>query len=338
MTDDREELAGGGPQDPGAGLPGHDKPSEPDQTQPFTPHPGPRPGSDETQVFDPGADPDRTRAIGSQTGPDQDRTQAIPDPDQTRAIGPRADPDQDRTRAFGPRADPDPTRQQPGPAPWSGRAGVPPPRPAAGTAEPTGWGRGYGEPHGYGVQGGYGEDVGYGEHGGYGGYGDPGGYGAPGGRPWWTPIVVGLVALLFLGVLGFAYWLLTESADRDAPVAPSPSATTAESSPTRTPTPTATTARPTPSPTSPASFPVPPLVGLSLAEAQDLLDELGLESSLEFRISNRPAGTVIDTEPGAGVLVSPGDTVTLVVVQPQPSLPDSPVPTTTQPDPTGWPR
>lgn len=258
MRDDQEGSAGS-PQDADAGSSddGTPPPTEPAQTQPFTGPLRPQAGPDETQIVGPGVDPERTRALG-------------------------------------PRPQSDPTRWQPGqPGAWSGRAGVPPPRPAAGTAEPAAWDEEYG---------------------------------APSGRPWWIPIVIGLVALLFLGMLAVAFWLLSEYGRRDAPMQPSPSATTAKPSPTPTPSPSATTGEPTPGPTSPAPVFVPPLVGLSLPEAQDLLEQLGLESELEFRISDRPAGTVIDTEPGAGALLSPGDTVTLVVVQPRPSPPGSPMP------------
>jgi len=237
------------------------------------------------------------------TPPEPERTQPLTrplgppvGPEETQVVGYGTDPD--RTRALGPQYPADPTRWQPSQPPaWSGRAGVPP-RPATGPAEPVAWDEEYA---------------------------------VPGGRPWWTPIVIGLVALLFLGVLTVAIWLLIESNRRNASVEPSPSPTTATPSPTPTPSPAVTTGEPTPSATSAVPVFVPPLVGLSLPEAQDLLEELGLESRLEFRASGQPAGTVIDTEPGAGALVSPGDTVTLVVAQPRPSLPGtlSPAPTST---------
>lgn len=317
MSDDRREPTDGTPVEDAGPETGGTTPG-PDQTQPFSPQSEPdetqpfnrRSEPDETQQFDPRSEPDETRAIDPWA-----------DPDRTRALGAGAGnaSDPDRTRTFDAQADADPTRRMPGDATarsgrpdatarfgqpestaWSGRAGVPPPRPAAGTAEPTSWGE----------------------------------YEPQGGRPWWAPILIGLVALLLLGVLAFAIWLLAESDDRDDPVAPSPSATAAEPSPTPAPTPTATTGRPTPSATSEAPVPVPPLVGLPVAEAQDLLEDLGLESRLEFRISDRPAGTVIDTDPGAGALISPGDTVTLVVVQPRPTPPDTATPSQPGPGPT----
>jgi hypothetical protein len=177
-----------------------------------------------------------------------------------------------------------------GPA-WSGRAGVPPPRSAvAGT--PPEWGGGE--------------------------------YYEQSDRRWWMPILVGVVALILIGVLIFGGWLILQSTgDGDAPPAPSPSPT---ASPTPRPTSAApTTASPTPQETTPASVSMPPLVGLPRQAATDLLDGLGIDYQIRLRPSNRPAGTVIETDPAAGEPVEEGEPVTLVVAEPA-----SP-----EPDPTG---
>lgn len=250
-----------------------------------------------------GGSADGDSTLGPTPGPAADPW-ADAEPDQTQPVPPGEGPPDapDRTRPFDPRTGPDQTRRQTagGAGAWSGRAGVPPPRPAAGDAEPAAWS----------------------------------GYDSSGGRPWWLPILLGILALLLLGVLGVGFWLLSESDDRDGPVTPSPSATSRE--PSRTPTPTATTGRPTPSRTSAAPVPMPPLVGLPLDSAQELLDELGLKSRVEFAPSGQPAGTVIDTDPGAGVLVEAGQPVTLVVAQPrrtQPGTVEPSAPGSTSPGP-----
>ena len=58
---------------------------------------------------------------------------------------------------------------------------------------------------------------------------------------------------------------------------------------------------------------MPPVENLPLATAQAILDRSGLAYRVEYRTSDRPAGTVLETEPEAGELVSEGEEVTLVV-------------------------
>nr|MDT0662765.1 PASTA domain-containing protein [Micromonospora sp. DSM 115978] len=175
---------------------------------------------------------------------------------------------------------------------WSGRAGVPPPRPASADAA--------------------------GEWGG-------GDYYQQNERPWWMPILVGVVALLLIGVLIFGVWLIIQSAGNDGgPTVPSPSAT---ASPTARPTSAApTTASPTPAATTPASVPMPPLVGLSRQEATGLLDQLGIDYQVRLRPSDEPAGTVIETNPEAGEPVDEGERVTLVIAEPADPEPNTPTP------------
>ncbi|MEU1752197.1 PASTA domain-containing protein [Micromonospora matsumotoense] len=167
---------------------------------------------------------------------------------------------------------------------WSGRAGVPPPR-ADDPREPAEW---YGEEQ---------RD-----------------------RRWWTPILLGVLALLLLGLVGVGIWLALRAADSPSDGTPTPPPTVV---PTATPTSAPTTAAPTtgppttppttPSTTGPAGIAVPPLVGLSQETAENLLGRLGLSSRVQTRESDRPPGTVLATDPEQGELVTPGDEVTLVV-------------------------
>ena len=138
---------------------------------------------------------------------------------------------------------------------------------------------------------------------------------------WWMPIVVGLVALVLLGVLGWAIYLIVQNTD-DQP-APAQSATTSatpvetattESTPPST-EPTITSAAPMPSTTEPTitEVLVPALRGLALPEAQAALNRTGLNYRLIFRSGDAPAGTVIDSDPAEGQEVPPDTVVTLVV-------------------------
>nr|WP_230689146.1 PASTA domain-containing protein [Micromonospora sp. WMMC415] len=185
-----------------------------------------------------------------------------------------------------------------GPAAWSGRAGVPPPRPTE-YRETTEW---------------YAEDQ--------------------GGRRWWLPILWGVLVLLLLGALGAGLWFAL-AADDDEPIGPepSPSVSVTRASPTTAaPTTSAapTTASPSPSPTEAGEVRMPPVVNLPLATARAILDRAGVDYRIEYRTSDRPAGTVLDTEPDAGDLVGEDEEVTLVVSRPEPS----PTTATPSPEPT----
>ena len=61
----------------------------------------------------------------------------------------------------------------------------------------------------------------------------------------------------------------------------------------------------------PEQVEVPEVFGLTLEEAQATLEGVGLFSTPQEVPDNERAGTALSTEPGAGVLVDPGSTVTL---------------------------
>ena len=163
----------------------------------------------------------------------------------------------------------------------------------------------------------------------------------PRGR-WWMPIVLGILALLVLGALGWGMYLIAQNSDDDpgtpapAPSAPAATATEATTEPTATeatstapPTTTPTTTEPT----GPTEVTVPALVGLSQEEAQQALDRRGLSYRLIFRPSEAQAGTVIDSDPPEGQEVPPDTQVTLVIAAERTTPPTTP-PTdvTDQPD------
>ena len=133
------------------------------------------------------------------------------------------------------------------------------------------------------------------------------------GRPWWLPILWGIVLLLLLGLIGVGVWLARQAVDDDGP-APQPPTAAPPTTRSTSPTPRS----PSPAPTTSAAsvhLPLPPLVGRSEAAARAVLDRLGLDQRVEYRPSEEPAGTVIATDPEAGELVEVGDEVTLVVAE-----------------------
>ncbi|RBJ03368.1 penicillin-binding protein [Micromonospora provocatoris] len=269
----------------------------------------------------PAGDADATRALPPD--PDADATRAMPrdaageDAEATRAMPRNAG---DATRPLpggpagqggpggqgGPRRPLDATAPQEPVGAWSGRAGVPPPRPA-----------GYPEP-------------------GAEWYGDE-----QAGRRWWMPILLGVLALLLLGLIGVGVWLALRAADRNSdpgPAVPSISAQTSAAPTTAAPTSAAPSSSPpsTPATTAPVEVPMPPLVGLPEAAARAALDRLDLDYRVQRRASDRPAGTVISTDPEAGYPVGEDDRVTIVVAVPAPptsgpTTPGSAPATTTTP-------
>ena len=153
----------------------------------------------------------------------------------------------------------------------------------------------------------------------------------PRGR-WWTPIVVGIIALVLLAVLGWASYLIVQNWNSDetpappatAPTAPATTAATGTAAPTTEPTttqPTTTAPVATPSTTNPTitEITIPALSGLALPQAQAALNQMGLSYRLIFRASDAPPGTVIDSDPKEGQEVPPDTTVTLVVAAPSTS-------------------
>ncbi|MFF5177008.1 PASTA domain-containing protein [Micromonospora sp. NPDC000316] len=272
--------------------------------------------------------------------PDDDRTRALPPPaDQPRPPVPGASPDEtmpiDRAAAAGHTPSPDATAPidrsalpdatmpidraaspdetmpidraalgQPGDrtarmpversttTPWAGRAEVRAPRPA----EPSeGW---------------YVEEQ--------------------GGRRWWMPILWGVLALVFAGLLGAALWVVLNARDDDpdgpGPTPSLPPATTAAPTSAAPTSAAPTSATPSSPPTSaaPEEVPMPPLTGLAQDTAEGLLDRLGLTYRVVYRPSELPPGTVVSTEPEAGTPVSTDDEVLLVISQDRPSTGSSP--------------
>ncbi|MEV4348131.1 PASTA domain-containing protein [Actinoplanes sp. NPDC049596] len=149
---------------------------------------------------------------------------------------------------------------------------------------------------------------------------------APGGRDrWWMPIVVGLIALVLLGVLAWAIYLIVQNSDNDEAPAPAVTASSA-AAPTRSATattqattpssaPATTTTAPSPTTTEPTitEVPVPALRGLTLEAAQAALNATGLNYRIKYRAVDAPAGTVVDSDPAEGQEVPPDTVVTLVV-------------------------
>jgi hypothetical protein len=165
-------------------------------------------------------------------------------------------------------------------------------------------------------------------------YGDESYGDEPDGRRWWMPIMVGVIALVLLTVLVVAGWVIIDSARRETPDPRPPVTTTSAATPTRTsaaPTTTPPSPTGTPSATASTTVVVPPLVGLPEQEAVELLEQFGLVPRLRFRGSDRPAGTVLQTDPSAGREVAPGDEVTLVIAEPRQDPPTTAVPATSAP-------
>ncbi|GAB3853977.1 hypothetical protein GCM10029963_46210 [Micromonospora andamanensis] len=263
--------------------------------------------SDDRQEPSDGQPDDRTRAIPPSGGtPDETaplgRTPDGPAraPDETAPLGRAPDETAPMDRAAGEPAVPAdataplPPPQRAGAAAWSGRAEVPSVRPGVDRELAGGdW------------------------------YADE----RPG-RPWWLPILWGVLLLLLLALIGGGFWLASQGLDGDGPAPESPSPTTGAPRTTASPSPTTTSPSPPPTTSAaPAQVPVPPLVGLPEAAARAALDGLDLGYQVEYRPSDQPPGTVIETDPEAGELVAAGDEVLLVVAEASPS----PSPTTGEP-------
>ncbi|MGC5331700.1 PASTA domain-containing protein [Micromonospora sp. DT62] len=243
--------------------------------------------SDDRREPPAGEHDDRTRPLpppgDPSGGPEPDRTQPLPRPDRsapdagdaTRRVPLDGTAPLDRTAAVPP--------ERSGPAAWSGRAEV---RPGGPADQP--------EAEWYAEE----QDA----------------------RRWWLPILWGVIVLLLLGLLGAGLWLALQSADDDpSGPEPSPSPSVTRASPTTAaPTsaaPTSSSPSASPTPSEPAELPMPPVVNLPLETAQAILDDVGLGHRVEYETSDRPAGTVIRTEPAAGELVPADEEVTLVVAR-----------------------
>ena len=82
---------------------------------------------------------------------------------------------------------------------------------------------------------------------------------------------------------------------------------------------------------------VPAVYGTTLAEAQQLVADAGLNSTTFEGEDNDPAGTALSTDPGAGALLDPGTTVTIYYSAGPPEVTASPEPTAS-PDPQAAPE
>ncbi|GGM01682.1 PASTA domain-containing protein [Micromonospora yangpuensis] len=308
MSDDHQQPSDAADDDRTRGLP----PVGPEVTQRAEPPVGP----DVTQRAEPPVGPEVTQRAEPSVGPDvTQRAEPPVGPDVTQPVVPPhrtvAPPDRTVALPLGRTGTGvDSTARRAGPAVWSGRAGVPPPRPP----EPgTEW------------------------------YDDE-----PVDRRWWAPIALAVVALVLLGLLGTVFWFAVQQVDEPGPqLPPSPQPSVAPttvppSSPATTPPPTtapATTAPPTTAPATtapattapavPGQVPVPPVVGLSQATAQAVLTGLGLSYRVEYQPSPQRPGTVIGVNPGVGVPVPAGQQVLLVVAAQNPSPTSPAAPTAT---------
>jgi len=279
---------------------------------------------DETSEFSPFEDEDEIRPKdGPRKGVDaSDRTEQLPrapaDEDRTRTFPAAADADADATKVTPQAPRSDATSVLPssrtgterhdrnttnwadegGPV-WAGRAGVRPPRPDSGDFTDVDWAVPSNEPRG----------------------------------KWWMPIVVGIVALVLLGVLTWGIYLIAQSADATPDVTPSAAPPASTQATTAPPSTAATTTEPTSSPpSSPGDVTIPALKGLSTDEARAALARKGLSLRLRFVTSDSPAGTVIDSDPAEGQQV-PADTVITLIIAAAPSASATPTrtPTTTGP-------
>ncbi|GIH05899.1 hypothetical protein Rhe02_39660 [Rhizocola hellebori] len=147
-------------------------------------------------------------------------------------------------------------------------------------------------------------------------------------RTWWTPILLGLLALGLLGVIILVAWLM----NRDDTPKPAVTSTPTLGVITATPSLVPTTAAPSPTASPTAQLvQVPSLVGMTQDKAAAELTKLGLAYAFEFKDSTAPQDQVIATRPGPAELVPAGSTVTLViskggVASPSPSVSASPSP------------
>jgi len=145
---------------------------------------------------------------------------------------------------------------------------------------------------------------------------------APSGT-WWLPIVIGLAALLLLGLIGLGMWLALRGSGPAPRPSATPSASVTSASPSPSPSPSAS-----PSPSPSAVVPVPALANVPVSDALPILQGQALVAWVVNRVTDAvPAGTVIDTDPTAGTRVPVGSTVTVFVA--------TPPPTSTPPSPTG---
>jgi hypothetical protein len=142
-------------------------------------------------------------------------------------------------------------------------------------------------------------------------------------RTWWAPILIIVAILVLVGLIALGLWIAARNPSGTTPVAsPTPSPTASSPSPSPSPPPS-----PTPS-ASPSELQVsvPPLRGVSLTDAQQILQSQGLNWKVVTRPSDEVAvGSVIGTDPPAGTVVPTGSEVILYVATAvTPSSPPAP--------------
>ncbi|WP_160165785.1 PASTA domain-containing protein [Actinoplanes sp. OR16] len=152
---------------------------------------------------------------------------------------------------------------------------------------------------------------------------------------WWAPIAVGSAALVLLGLLGYGIAVILQtSGDSTETPATTPAtvattearttpATTEPTSAAASPSPTLSTTQATTEPVD-AEVTVPALRGMPVADAQAALQRTGLTFRVIRRESDAEPGTVIDSDPPEGSVVTSDTRITLVVAVAPTSSPASP--------------
>jgi hypothetical protein len=246
----------------------------------------------------PGLSSDKPGLSSDKPGPDETQVDGDAIDDDATKVAPRPDATPDATSVMPPAGDDwAPSRANPV---WSGRAEVRPPQPGRASYD-TDWQSTGPTP-------------------------------APGKQTdrWWMPIVVGIIVLILLALLGWGIYLIVQNSKDDSV---SPSASTATTAATTAPTsaapttptsaaPTTTTPSAEPTTTEPTTTEVlvPALLGLSLDDARDALNQTGLRYRVLYQSSSTaPQGIVIDSDPPEGQVVPPDTRVTIVVAGTDPS-------------------
>ncbi|MBT8224985.1 MAG: PASTA domain-containing protein [Dactylosporangium sp.] len=159
-------------------------------------------------------------------------------------------------------------------------------------------------------------------------------------QPWVMPTTAGVAALVLFAVLGVGIWLILHAlGSGSAPAVPlSPTAAVSSVEAVADETPTMKASQPGVSVTQTADqVVIPDVEGKTQTAATQILDAAGLRVFVSYRDGEAAAGTVLGTEPAAGLPVAPGSTVTLLVARgPSPSPSRSPSPSAS-PLPSGSP-
>jgi hypothetical protein len=141
-------------------------------------------------------------------------------------------------------------------------------------------------------------------------------------RTWWTPILIGLVIVVLLGLISLGLALAMHGSG-PAPASTGGPTSAVPSSPAPT---TVTSSAPV------ALVPVPALANIAISDALPILQGVGLTPKVVNEVNRElPPGTVIRTDPPAGTQVRLGSTVTVVVA----TAPATPSPPPSAPSPSG---